>query len=24
MATVAFSGQRYFEYQVEQGGKISQ
>jgi hypothetical protein len=24
MATVAFSGQRYFEYQVEQGRKISQ
>jgi hypothetical protein len=24
MATVAFSGQRFFEYQVEQGRKISQ
>lgn len=24
MATVAFSGQRYFEYQVEQGRRISQ
>lgn len=24
MATVAFSGQRYFEYQVEEGRKISQ
>jgi hypothetical protein len=24
MATIAFSGQRYFEYQVEEGRKISQ
>ena len=24
MATVAFSGQRYFEWQVEEGRKISQ
>ena len=24
MATIAFSGQRYFEYQIEEGRKISQ
>jgi biotin transporter BioY len=24
MSTIAFSGQRYFEYQVEEGRKISQ
>jgi hypothetical protein len=24
MATIAFSGQRFFEYQIEEGRKISQ
>jgi hypothetical protein len=24
MSTIAFSGQRYFEYQIEEGRKISQ